>query len=197
MVFGSFKGGDGGGATRGLARKFYTFTRFTGTIAASETIYDFTVKDVDGKEVKLDKYRGKPVVIVNVASQCKLADSNYRELKELQKFYKDEGLVVAAFPCNQFGSQEPSDGVDIKKSVKEKYHYEPDIYAKIEVNGENTHPLYNFLKEKQGGTFGKKIKWNFTKFLIDQDGHPVKRYAPTTSPMTIKHDIDSLTDGNK
>ncbi|KAM3722313.1 putative phospholipid hydroperoxide glutathione peroxidase [Dirofilaria immitis] len=180
-----------------LAQKFFTFVRFVGTTPASETIYDFTVKNVDGKEVKLDKYRGKPLIIVNVASQCDFADTNYRELKELQKLFKDKELAVAAFPCNQFGSQEPGCGVDVKEGVKEKYHYEPDIYDKIEVNGGNAHPLYNFLKEKQGGSFGNRIKWNFTKFLIDQNGHPVRRYAPTTSPMAIKHDIESLIYGNK
>ncbi|KAK6105484.1 Glutathione peroxidase 1 [Brugia pahangi] len=161
-------------------------------MSSATTIYDFTVKDAEGKDVSLEKYRGKPVVIVNVASQCGLTNSNYTELKELMEHYKDKGLAIAAFPCNQFGGQEPKCELEVKNFVANKFHFEPDLYGKIDVNGKNTAPLFDFLKHAKGGLFGDNIKWNFTKFLIDQEGHPVKRYAPTTSPKHMMKDIDDL-----
>uniref|UniRef100_A0A0R3RL78 Glutathione peroxidase n=1 Tax=Elaeophora elaphi TaxID=1147741 RepID=A0A0R3RL78_9BILA len=170
----------------GIIHRFYNihpFTVFRNTASNSDrslmkmssatTIYDFTVKDADGKDVSLGKYRGKPVVIVNVASQCGLTNSNYTELKELVEHYKDKGLAVAAFPCNQFGGQEPKCELEVKNFVAEKFHFEPDLYGKIDVNGKNAAPLFDFLKHEKGGLFGDNIKWNFTKFLIDQEGHPV------------------------
>uniref|UniRef100_A0A8R1XWS2 Glutathione peroxidase n=1 Tax=Onchocerca volvulus TaxID=6282 RepID=A0A8R1XWS2_ONCVO len=164
-------------------------------MSSAKTIYDFTVKDADGKDVSLEKYRGKPVVIVNVASQCGLTNSNYTELKQLMEHYKDKGLAIAAFPCNQFGGQEPKCELEVKNFVADKFHFEPDLYAKIDVNGKNAAPLFDFLKHEKGGLFGDNIKWNFTKFLIDREGHvvsTVKRYAPTTSPKHMMKDIDDL-----
>uniref|UniRef100_A0A915PPU2 Glutathione peroxidase n=1 Tax=Setaria digitata TaxID=48799 RepID=A0A915PPU2_9BILA len=161
-------------------------------MSSGKTVYNFTMKDAEGKEVSLDKYRGKPLIIVNVASQCGLTNSNYTELKELMEHYKDKGLAIAAFPCNQFGGQEPKCELEVKNFVAEKFHFVPDLYAKIDVNGKNAAPLFDFLKHEKGGLFGDNIKWNFTKFLIDQEGHPVKRYAPTTSPKHIMKDIDAL-----
>ncbi|VDK53826.1 unnamed protein product [Anisakis simplex] len=138
-----------------------------------KTIYDFTVKDAEGQDVSLEKYKGKVVLIVNVASKCGLTSSNYAQLKELLDKYNDKGLVIAAFPCNQFGGQEPSCEIDIRNFVKDSFKFEPDLYAKIDVNGSKADPLYVFLKKEQGGTLFDAIKWNFTKFLIDANGHPV------------------------
>uniref|UniRef100_A0A0M3IWJ9 Glutathione peroxidase n=1 Tax=Ascaris lumbricoides TaxID=6252 RepID=A0A0M3IWJ9_ASCLU len=133
---------------------------------------------------------GKVVLIVNVASKCGLASSNYAELKELLDKYADKGLVIATFPCNQFGGQQEPDCV-----VKDKFKFEPDLYGKIDVNGSHADPLFAFLKKEQGGIFFDAIKWNFTKFLIDTNGRPVKRYSPTTSPKSIEKDIEALLEG--
>jgi glutathione peroxidase-family protein len=118
-------------------------------------------------------------------------NSNYTQLREILEQFKAKGLEIACFPCNQFGKQEPGCEVDIKNFLK-TYSFEPDLYSKIEVNGSNTHPLYVFLKQKQGGTLFDAIKWNFTKFLVDKEGRPVKRYAPTTEPKSIIKDIEQL-----
>uniref|UniRef100_A0A914DQI2 Glutathione peroxidase n=1 Tax=Acrobeloides nanus TaxID=290746 RepID=A0A914DQI2_9BILA len=158
----------------------------------AKTIYQFTAKDVDGKDVNLEKYMGNVVLIVNVASECGLTNSNYTQLKEVLDKYHDKGLQIAAFPCNQFGGEEPACELDIKKFVNEKYKFEPDLYAKIKVNGDDAHPLYKFLKKEKGGTLFDGIKWNFTKFLVDKEGHVVKRYAPTTAPHEIEKDIEKL-----
>uniref|UniRef100_F1L9H1 Glutathione peroxidase n=1 Tax=Ascaris suum TaxID=6253 RepID=F1L9H1_ASCSU len=163
--------------------------------SSKQTIYDFKVKDAEGHDVSLDKYKGKVVLIVNVASKCGLASSNYAELKELLDKYADKGLVIATFPCNQFGGQEPDCEVDIRNFVKDKFKFEPDLYGKIDVNGSHADPLFAFLKKEQGGIFFDAIKWNFTKFLIDTNGRPVKRYSPTTSPKSIEKDIEALLEG--
>ncbi|KAK5982276.1 Glutathione peroxidase [Trichostrongylus colubriformis] len=163
-------------------------------VAMSEhkTIYEFTVKDADGKDVSLSKYKGQVVIVVNVASKCGYTQNHYTELKALQDKYYDQGLRVAAFPCNQFGGQEPSCEVDILKFVKDTFNYEPDLYAKVKVNGADADPFWQFLKKEQGGTITNAIKWNFTKFLINRKGHVVKRYAPTTSPNGMTAEIEQL-----
>ncbi|VDM76260.1 unnamed protein product [Strongylus vulgaris] len=161
-------------------------------MSAHKTIYDFTVKDADGKEVSLSKYKGQVVIVVNVASKCGFTNNHYTELKKLQDKYYDQGLRIAAFPCNQFGGQEPSCEVDIMKFVKETFDYEPDLYAKIDVNGANADPFWTFLKTERGGTLIDAIKWNFTKFLVSRKGHVMKRFAPTTSPMSMTADIEAL-----
>ncbi|KAJ1346887.1 glutathione peroxidase gpx1 [Parelaphostrongylus tenuis] len=161
-------------------------------MSTADTIYQFTVKDANNKEVSLDKYKGKVLVIVNVASQCGLGDSNYTQLKDLLSKYKSQGLEVAAFPCNQFGGQEPACELDIKKFVESKFNFEPDLYAKIDVNGDNADPLYKFLKKEKGGTLIDAIKWNFTKFLVDRNGKVTKRYGPTTDPKNMVPDIEAL-----
>ncbi|VDK44687.1 unnamed protein product [Anisakis simplex] len=140
---------------------------------SSNTVHEFSAKDVDGNVVSMNKYKGHTLIIVNVASDCGLTNSNYTELKEVLEKYRDSGLRVAAFPCNQFGNQEPGCELDIKEFVNKKYAFEPDLFAKIDVNGENAHPLYKFLKAEQGGTLTNSIKWNFTKFLVDKEGHVV------------------------
>lgn len=157
-----------------------------------DTIYHFTVKDAENKDVALDKYRGKVVVVVNVASQCGLANSNYTQLKDLLHKYKSQGLEVAAFPCNQFGEQEPACELDIKNFVESKFSFEPDLYGKIDVNGDKADPLYKFLKKQKGGTLTNAIKWNFTKFLIDRNGNVFKRYGPTTEPKEMVPEIEAL-----
>ncbi|KAK6732425.1 hypothetical protein RB195_016667 [Necator americanus] len=163
---------------------------------SGNTIYQFTVKDADGKDVSLEKYKGKVVVIVNVASKCGLTNSNYTQMKELLDKYKSQGLEVAAFPCNQFGGQEPACEIDIKNFVADKFKFEPDLYHKIDVNGDKADPLYKFLKKEQGGTLVDAIKWNFTKFLVNREGKVIKRYAPTTEPKDMVKDLESVLNEN-
>uniref|UniRef100_A0A7E4VBF8 Glutathione peroxidase n=1 Tax=Panagrellus redivivus TaxID=6233 RepID=A0A7E4VBF8_PANRE len=160
--------------------------------AEDRTIYQFTVKDSDGADVSLEKYRGKVVLIVNVASACGLTDSNYKQLKELLDTYHERGLEIAAFPCNQFGGQEPGCDADIKNFIADKYKFDPDLYSKINVNGADAAPLYQFLKKEQGGTLIDAIKWNFTKFLVNREGRVVERFAPTTAPKDIVKYIEKL-----
>jgi len=158
---------------------------------AATTIYDFKAKDLDGNEVSLDKYKGKTTLVVNVATNCGFTKSNYNQLNELYSKYKDQGLEIAAFPCNQFNNQEPGCSVDIQEFLK-KNKVEFDVYDKINVNGKEAHPLYDFLKKEQGGFLVDAIKWNFTKFLVDKNGKPVARYSPNTEPNKIEKDITPL-----
>jgi len=157
------------------------------------SIYDFTVKDTYGQDVSLDKYRGNVVLIVNIASKCGLTKNNYAKLTDLHKQYYDKGLRILGFPCNQFGSQMPeSDGDEMVCHLREQNAEFGDIFQKINVNGEKADPLYKYLKDKQGGIFGNAIKWNFTKFLVDKNGQPVDRFAPTTDPADIAKEIEKL-----
>uniref|UniRef100_A0A915C2I9 Glutathione peroxidase n=1 Tax=Parascaris univalens TaxID=6257 RepID=A0A915C2I9_PARUN len=158
----------------------------------SAPVYQFTVLDADGKEVSLDKYRGKVLLIVNVASHCGLTNSNYHQMKILFDKYRSQGFEIAAFPCNQFAGQEPDDEILIKDFIKKTFDFEPDLYAKINVNGVDEHPLFTYLKHQQGGTIIDAIKWNFTKFLVNRHGRVVQRYAPTTQPIDIENDIREL-----
>lgn len=155
------------------------------------TIYDFKANTLQGKEVKLDQYKGKVVVIVNTASKCGFTPQ-YAGLEKLYETYKNDGFVILGFPCNQFGQQEPGSGKEIQEGCLVNYGVSFPMFEKIDVNGANEHPLYSFLKEKQSGVLGRKIKWNFTKFLIDPNGIPVKRYAPVTKPEKMEKDIVSL-----
>jgi len=155
-------------------------------------VYDFTVKDLDEKEVSLEKYRGHVLLIVNVATYCGLTKANYAQLNDLYSKHKDEGLKILGFPCNQFNNQEPGCSVDIQEFLK-KNNVEWDVFGKIEVNGDGADPLYKWLKIQQKGVLGfDGIKWNFSKFLVNKAGIPVNRYAPTTEPKTIEKDILSL-----
>nr|AYQ93003.1 glutathione peroxidase 2 [Rhodiola crenulata] len=156
------------------------------------SIYDFTIKDIRGNDVSLSEYKGKVLLIVNVASQCGLTNSNYKELNVLYEKYKNQGLEILAFPCNQFGGQEPGSNEDIQEVACTRFKAEFPIFDKVEVNGKNSTPLYKFLKSQKGGYFGDGIKWNFTKFLVDKNGKVVERYAPTTSPLKIEKDIQNL-----
>ncbi|KDP42818.1 hypothetical protein JCGZ_23760 [Jatropha curcas] len=156
------------------------------------SVYDFTVKDIRGNDVSLSEYRGKVVLIVNVASKCGLTQSNYKELNVLYEKYKSQGFEILAFPCNQFAGQEPGDSDKIQETACTLFKAEFPIFDKIEVNGKNSAPLYKYLKSEKGGIFGDAIKWNFTKFLVNKEGKTVERYAPTTSPLKIEKDIQNL-----
>ena len=153
------------------------------------SIYDFEVKSIDGKATRLKEYEGKLLVIVNVASKCGFTPQ-YEGLEKLYQKYREKGLVILGFPCNQFGGQEPGDENEIKNFCKLNYGVSFPIFEKIEVNGANTHPLYQFLKAEEKGLFGTEaIKWNFTKFLVGKDGKVLKRFAPQTTPENMEKEI--------
>ncbi|MBD3796252.1 MAG: glutathione peroxidase [Campylobacterales bacterium] len=157
------------------------------------SIYDIEVQDIEHKTLKLEKYKGKVMLIVNVASKCGYT-GQYAGLQELHEKYSDKGLSVLGFPCNQFLSQEPGTEEQIKNFCMTSFGVTFDMFAKIDVNGDNAHPLYKYLKQNAGGIFGDNIKWNFTKFLVDRDGNVMKRYAPSTKPKDIEEDIKKLLD---
>ncbi|KAI3756182.1 hypothetical protein L1987_55998 [Smallanthus sonchifolius] len=165
---------------------------FFATAATGKSIYDFTVKDIDRKDVPLSKFKGKVLLIVNVASQCGLTSSNYSELTQIYSKYKNQGLEILAFPCNQFGFQEPGSNDQIKQFACTRFKAEFPIFDKIDVNGPFTSPVYQFLKSSSGGFLGDLVKWNFEKFLVDKNGKVVERYPPTTSPLQIEKDIKKL-----
>ena len=153
------------------------------------SIYDFSAKTIDGEERSLDAYRGKTMLIVNVASKCGFTPQ-YEGLEKLHEQFHDRGLVVLGFPCDQFGHQEPGDEVEIRNFCALNYDVKFPLFAKIEVNGANAHPLYRYLKHEAKGVLGSEaIKWNFTKFLVDADGNVVKRYAPADTPEAIGRDL--------
>ncbi|XXG85196.1 hypothetical protein AAC387_Pa11g0322 [Persea americana] len=158
---------------------------------SAQSIHDFTVKDARGNDVDFSTYKGKVLLIVNVASKCGLTNSNYTELAQLYGKYKNQGFEILAFPCNQFGEEEPGTNEEILETACTRFKAEYPIFDKIDVNGDNAVPVYKFLKSSKGGLFGDSIKWNFTKFLVDKDGHVVDRYAPTTS-LSIEKDIKKL-----
>jgi len=147
-------------------------------------IYEFTVKDIDNQEVKLEKYKGKVLLIVNVASKCGFTKNNYKELNELYSKYRDQGLSILGFPCNQFGFQEPGCDVDIKEFMK-KNNVQWDMFAKIDVNGNDAIPLYQWLKTKAGGTITDAIKWNFTKFSGQQGGRARESIRSKHKPTAV------------
>ncbi len=154
-------------------------------------IYDFEVIDIDGNKVSLSKYKGKVLLIVNVASECGFTPQ-YEDLQKLYDSYKKDGFKILAFPCNQFRNQEPKENTDIKKFCQLRYNVTFDIFSKVDVNGIATAPLFKFLKEKQNGFLNSEIKWNFTKFLINKNGEVVDRYAPITSPKKIEPKIKKI-----
>ncbi|XP_050266986.1 probable glutathione peroxidase 8 isoform X1 [Quercus robur] len=158
----------------------------------TESVHNFIVKDAKGNDADLSTYKGKVLLIVNVASKCGMTNSNYTELNQLYEKYKEQGLEILAFPCNQFGEEEPGSNDQIVEFVCTRFKSEFPIFDKIEVNGENTAPVYKFLKSGKWGIIGDDIQWNFAKFLVDKDGQAVDRYYPTTSPLTIEHDIKKL-----
>jgi glutathione peroxidase-family protein len=155
------------------------------------SVYDFTAKDIDGNDVSLSKYKGQVLMIVNVACKCGFTNNHYKELVELDEKYKAQGFHILGFPCNQFGSQEPAPENEIKDFVK-GFNVAFDMFSKVEVNGNNAHPLWKYLKHKQGGTLVDAIKWNFTKFIVDRNGQPVSRHSPQTAPKELEKEIQKL-----
>ncbi|MDQ8033524.1 MAG: glutathione peroxidase [Bordetella sp.] len=158
------------------------------------TLYEFTARDLDGNDVGLDRWRGQVVLVVNVASQCGFTPQ-YSGLDDLFQSYKDRGFAVLGFPCNQFGHQEPGDEQAIRQFCETQYGIGFPLFAKIDVNGADAHPLYRWLKEQKPGLLGTEgIKWNFTKFLVGRDGQVIKRYAPTDTPASLRGDIEAALD---
>lgn len=155
------------------------------------SIYDFSAKKINGEEVSMGKYEGKVLLIVNTASKCGLTPQ-FKELEELYQQYKDKGLDIVGFPCNQFANQESGSNEEIQEFCQLNYGVTFTMFEKIDVNGANAHPLYKYLKDQTKSILGKEIKWNFTKFLIDDTGKVIKRYSPTTAPLKIKGDIEAL-----
>jgi glutathione peroxidase len=153
------------------------------------SIYDFSAKTIDGEEQSLSAYRGKTLLIVNVASKCGFTPQ-YTGLEALYEKFRGQGLVVLGFPCDQFGHQEPGDEAEIKNFCSLTYDVQFPMFAKVEVNGAGARPLYRYLKKEAKGLLGSEaIKWNFTKFLVDKDGKVVRRYAPTDTPESIGKDL--------
>jgi glutathione peroxidase len=177
--------------------------RFRGSPAAFEspipnpglsmtTVHDFSATTIDGIEQPLCAWRGKTLLIVNVASKCGFTPQ-YAGLEKLYETWRERGLVVLGFPCDQFGHQEPGDEAAIKQFCSLNYGVTFPLFAKIEVNGANAHPLYQYLKRAAKGVLGSEsIKWNFTKFLVDKDGAVVRRYAPTDTPERIGNDLAAM-----
>lgn len=153
------------------------------------TIYDFSATTIDGTERALADYRGKTLLIVNTASKCGFTPQ-YAGLEGLYRKYKDNGLMVLGFPCNQFGRQEPGDESEIKNFCSVNFDVSFPLFAKVDVNGENSHPLYRYLKHARKGVLGnRRIIWNFTKFLVAADGRVIKRYPPNVKPERIESDL--------
>jgi glutathione peroxidase len=153
--------------------------------------YQLTANSPQGRSIEMSDYKGKVILIVNTATQCGLTPQ-FEGLERLYETYKDRGLVILGFPCNQFGGQEPLTNDNMEQTCKLNYGVTFPLFEKIEVNGPQTHPVFKYLKSKLGGLFGSKIKWNFTKFLLDADGRPVRRFAPITKPDSIEPDIKKL-----
>ena len=158
----------------------------------TETIYSFGAENYKNESIDFSKYQGKTLLIVNTASACGFTPQ-YAGLEELYQKYQDQGFEILAFPCNQFGKQEKAENDEIKKFCDLNFNISFELFSKIEVNGDNTHPLYQHLKTQAPGILGSKnIKWNFTKFLVNSEGKVLKRYSPTTKPADIAADIAAI-----
>ena len=155
------------------------------------SFYEYSAKNIDGKEINMSDYKWNVILVVNTASKCGFTPQ-LKDLEELYKEYKDSGVEILGFPCNQFLNQEPGENKEVKNFCQINYGVTFNMFEKIDVNGSNTHPIYKYLKEQEKGLLTKDIKWNFTKFLIDKEGNVIKRYSPTTSPLKIKTDIEKL-----
>lgn len=153
--------------------------------------YDLVASTPQGKELPMADYRGKVMLIVNTATRCGLAPQ-FRDLESLHQKYRDKGLVVLGFPCNQFMNQEPVSNENMEQTCEAHFGVSFQLTEKIRVNGRYTHPVFSYLKKHLPGSFGKRIKWNFTKFLVTSDGEPYKRYAPATKPEALEKDIQDL-----
>ena len=158
-------------------------------MSTKKNIYDYSVKNAAGQPVDMSHYKGKVVLVVNVASKCGFTPQ-YQGLEALYKEFKDSGLIILGFPCNQFGAQEPGNEIEIQQFCSLTYDVSFPIMSKVNVNGSDAAPIYDFLKSNAPGFLGTEmIKWNFTKFLIGKDGEVIKRYAPNTEPIEITADI--------
>lgn len=156
------------------------------------SIYEFEVNKINGETISLEEYRGKVMIIVNTASKCGFSPQ-YDDLQSLYVQYKEDGVVVLGFPCNQFLNQEPGDDLEIDSYCKLNHGITFPMFAKVNVNGKEAHPLFSYLTENAPGVMGSKsIKWNFTKFLIDRDGNIVSRYAPKTKPLEMEEDLKKI-----
>jgi len=156
-----------------------------------KTFYDLEALDIRGNLIQMSEYKGRPLLIVNTATKCGLAPQ-FEGLENLHQKYKDQGFTVLGFPSNQFANQEPGDGASISETCSINFGVTFPLFSKISVNGKNTHPIFRYLKRELGGLITDDIKWNFTKFLIDKDGNPVKRFAPTTKPEQIDEFVKKL-----
>ena len=154
-------------------------------------VYDFTATSLSGDEVPLRRFEGQVLLIVNTASKCGFTPQ-YQGLEALQREFSPRGFAVLGFPCNQFGGQEPGDAKQIADFCESKYDVTFPMFSKIDVNGFDAHPLYDYLKKEKSGLLGPSIKWNFTKFLVDRAGKVVARHAPTTTPDALKKEIEAL-----
>ena len=154
-------------------------------------IYDFKANSLAGEEVLMKRFEGQVLLIVNTASKCGFTPQ-YRGLEDLHRDLSPRGFSVLGFPCNQFGAQEPGDAKQIAEFCETKYDVTFPMFAKIDVNGSQAHPLFNHLKNAKSGLLGPSIKWNFTKFLVDRSGTAVGRYAPTATPEGLRKDIEAL-----
>ena len=153
--------------------------------------YDFSATTIDGVSAQLADYSGKVLLVVNTASKCGFTPQ-FEGLETLYRDFASRGLVILGFPCDQFGNQEPGDEAEIKNFCSLTYDVTFPMFAKIDVNGDNAHPLYEWMRQERGGMLGNRIKWNFTKFLINAGGEVVHRYPPTTKPADIAADIEAL-----
>lgn len=155
------------------------------------SIYDIEVEKVNGETYRLEKYRGQVMLIVNTASECGFTPQ-FEGLQKLYEQFKSQGFVVLGFPCNQFGGQEPGNGEEARQNCQINYGVTFPMHKKIDVKGDGQHPLFHFLTDAQEGFFNEKIKWNFTKFLVDREGNVVKRFGPQRNPSQIESYIESL-----
>lgn len=153
--------------------------------------YQLSANTPQGQPVEMSAYQGKVVLVVNTATQCGLTPQ-FEGLEKLYQEYKGRGLVILGFPCNQFGSQEPLSNETMEATCKINHGVTFPLFEKIEVNGPHTHPVFQYLKRKLGGLFGSRIKWNFTKFLLDANGKPIRRFSPVTKPESIEPYIRTL-----
>ena len=155
-------------------------------------VYDYSATTISGKEVSIADYKGKVLLVVNTASKCGLTPQ-FKDLEALYEKYKDQGLMILGFPCNQFLSQDPASNEEISEFCQLNYGVTFPVFVKIDVYGDEAHPLFKHLKEAAPGLLGMNaIKWNFTKFLVDRQGNVIERYAPTTVPLDIAKDIEKL-----
>jgi glutathione peroxidase len=162
--------------------------------ARMASLFDFTARSLKGEEVALSRFGGKVVLVVNTASLCGFTPQ-YRGLEDLYRRLGPDGLVILGFPCNQFGRQEPGDSASIGKGCLLTYGVSFPIFEKVEVKGPAAHPLFQWLTRELPGTLGRQVKWNFTKFLVDRDGRPVRRFAPITPPLRLERPIRRALEG--